>query len=65
MKKSKRVGWVRYAARMGSIRNVYKVSVGKSEVKTLLGTRRRLWENNTKVELRKIRSEGVDWIRLA
>jgi hypothetical protein len=65
MNKSKRMGWVGYAARMGSLRNMYKVSVGKSEVRTLLGTRRRLWENNIKVELRKIRSEGVDWIRLA
>jgi hypothetical protein len=44
----RRMIWLVYIARMGKIRNVYKILVEKSEGKTLLGKPRCKWENNIK-----------------
>jgi hypothetical protein len=46
-------------------RKVYKVSVGKPEVKRPLGIPRRRWEDGIRMDLREIGLGGVDWIRLA
>jgi hypothetical protein len=52
-------------ARMGEGRSVYKVLVGRPEGKRPLGRRRRRWEDNINVDLRKIGIDGANWIRLA
>jgi hypothetical protein len=46
-------------------RNACKVLVGKLEGKRPLGRPRHGWENNTKMNLRKIGCGGIDWIGLA
>jgi hypothetical protein len=49
----------------GKLRNAYKILVWKAEVKRPLVRPRCRWEDNIKLDLRKIGSECVDWIRLA
>jgi len=44
---------------------VYRVLVGKPEVKKLLGRPRRRWEDNIKMDLKEVGCEGMDWIQLA
>jgi hypothetical protein len=39
--------------------------VGKSEGKTALGIHKRIWENNIKMDRKKVAWEGVGWINLA
>jgi hypothetical protein len=50
-----------YAARMGEMRNAYKILVGKPEGKRSLGTPRFTWEDNITMDLREI----VDLMHLA
>ena len=50
---------------MGESRVVYRVLVGKLEVKTRLGRPRRGWEHNIKMDLQEVGCEGMDWIELA
>jgi hypothetical protein len=47
---------------MGELRNVYNVSVGKHEGKGPLGRPMRRWEDNIKMDRRKIGREDVDWM---
>jgi hypothetical protein len=46
-------------------RGVYRVLVGKPEVKSLLGRPRRRWEDDIKIELEEVGYGGTDWIKLA
>jgi hypothetical protein len=46
-------------------RGVYRVLVGRPESKRPLGRPRRRWEDNIKMDLREIRIDGANWIRLA
>jgi len=39
--------------------------VGKPEGQRPLGTSRRRWESNIKMDLREVGCEGMDWIELA
>jgi len=43
----------------------YRVLVGKSEGKRLLGRPRRRWEDNIKMDLQEVGCRGMDWIELA
>jgi hypothetical protein len=44
---------------------VYRVSVGKPEVKRLLGRPRRRWEENIKLDLQEVGCEnGSSWLRI-
>jgi hypothetical protein len=52
-------------ARMGEMRGVYRVLVGRSGGKRPLGRPRRRWEDNTKMDLMQIGIDGANWIRLA
>jgi hypothetical protein len=52
-------------ARMGEVRKLYKVLVGKPEGKRPLGRPRRKWEDGIRMDLRETCLGGVDWIRLA
>jgi hypothetical protein len=45
---------VEYVARMGEKRGVYRVLVGKSEGKRLLGRPRHKWEDNIKMYLQEV-----------
>jgi hypothetical protein len=48
---------------MGAKRNAYRLLVGKPGEKRPLGRRR--WEDNLKMEFRKIRWDVIDWSQLA
>ena len=50
---------------MGERRGVYRVSVGKPEVKRPLGRPRHRWEDNIKMDLQEVGWRGMDWIDLA
>jgi hypothetical protein len=50
---------------MGETRNAYRVLVGKPEGKRPLGTPRRRWGGNIRMDLREIGWDGVGWIDLA
>jgi hypothetical protein len=63
--KLRRMRWAGHVARMGEGRGVYRVLVGRPEGKTPLGTHRRRWEDNIKLDLREIGIDGSNWIRLA
>jgi hypothetical protein len=59
--KSRRMRWAGHVARMGEGRNVYRVLVGKPELKRPLGRPRRRWENGIKMGLGEIGwGGGVD-----
>jgi hypothetical protein len=45
-------------------RGVYKISVGKPEGKRPQGRPRCRWEDNIKMDLREIGTDGTNWIRL-
>jgi hypothetical protein len=55
--------WGGHVACMGA-RNVFKILVGKPEVKRQLGRPRRNWEDNIIVDHREMGWEGMDWINM-
>jgi len=57
--------WAGHVASMGEGTGVYRVLVGKPEGKRPLGRPRRMWEDNIKPDLREIRIDEANWIRLA
>ena len=63
--KSRRMRWVGHVARMGEGRGVYRVLVGKPEVKRPLRRPRRKWEDNIKMDLQEVGGGGGDWVKLA
>jgi hypothetical protein len=63
--KSRRMRWVGHVARMDAGRGVYRVLVGRPEVKRPLVRPRRRWENNIKMNLGEIVIDGANLIRLA
>jgi hypothetical protein len=50
---------------MGDITGVYRVLLGKPEVKRSLGRPWRRWEDNMKMDLQEVGCGGMDWIDLA
>jgi hypothetical protein len=58
--KSRSMRWAGYVARMGEMRNAYRILVGMPEGKTPLGRPRRRWEDNIKMDLREIGWGGMD-----
>ena len=63
--KSRRMRWSGHVARMGEMRGVYRVLVGKPEGKRPLGRPSRRWEDNIKADLQEVECGGMDWIDLA
>jgi hypothetical protein len=51
--------------RMREGRGVYRVLAGRPESKRPLGRPSRRWEDNIKMDFRKIGIDGANWIRLA
>ena len=45
--------------------SVYRVLVGKPEGRRPLGRPRHRWEDNIKIDIQDVGSEGMDWIDLA
>jgi hypothetical protein len=52
MIKSRRMRWAGHVARIGETRNAYNILVGKPEGKRPLGTQRRRWVDNIKMDLK-------------
>jgi hypothetical protein len=50
---------------MGEKRNAYRILVGKQEGKRSLGSPRRRWVDNVKMDLTEIRCDSLDWICMA
>jgi hypothetical protein len=50
---------------MGENRNADRILVGMPEGKRTLGSPRRRWVDNIKMDLREIVWDGVDWIDMA
>jgi hypothetical protein len=63
--KSRRMRWAGHVACMGEGRGAYRVLVGRPEGKRPLGRPRRRWEDNIKMDLGEIGTDGANWIRLA
>jgi hypothetical protein len=62
--KSRRMRWARHVTRMGKRRGVYRNFVGRPEGKRPLEGPRRRWEDNIKINLREIGTDGANWIQL-
>jgi hypothetical protein len=65
--KSRRIKWAGHVARTGEGRGVYRVLVGRPEGKRPLGRPRHKWEDNIKMDLRKIGIDGrtgFSWLRI-
>ena len=54
-----------HVARMGERTDVCRLLVGKPEGKSPLGSSRRRWEDNIKMDLQEVGCGGMDWIDLA
>jgi hypothetical protein len=63
--KSMRMRWAGHVARMGEGSSVYRILVGRPQVKRPLGRRKRRWEDNIKMGIREIGIDGANWIQLA
>jgi hypothetical protein len=56
--------WVEHVARMGEMRNSYKILVGKLEEKRRLERPRCRWKDNIRMDLTEIGWEVLDWMQL-
>jgi hypothetical protein len=63
--KSRRLRWTGHVARLREGRGVYRVLVGKPEGNILLGSPRRRWEDNIKMDLQELGCGSMDRIELA
>jgi len=63
--KSRRMRWAGHVARMGEDRGLQRVLVGNPEGKRPLGTPRRKWEDNIKMDLQEVGGGRGDWMKLA
>jgi hypothetical protein len=57
--------WAGHVAHMGDKRNAYRVLVEKPEGKRPLGRPTGMWEDNIKMDLKKVGWGGMGWINLA
>jgi hypothetical protein len=63
--KSRRMRWVGHVARMGKMRDIYRVLVGMPEGKRPFGRPRHRWEDNIKMDLQEMGCGGMELIKLA
>jgi hypothetical protein len=59
-----KITWARHVARMGDMKNIYKIVVRNPEGKRPLGRTRHRWEDNIPLDIREIAWEGVEWMHL-
>jgi predicted CoA-binding protein len=64
MIKQRRMRWTYYIACMGKRRNAYRILMVNPGGKRPLGTPRRRWVDNIKMDLREIGWDGIDWIEV-
>ena len=57
-----RLRWTGHAARMQEGRSVFKILTGKPTGKRLLGRPRRRWEDNIRMDLKKISINTRNWV---
>jgi len=57
--------WAGYVARMGVMRNVCSILIGKSEEKRPLGRPMRRWQDHIRMNFKEIIFEVVGWMHLA
>jgi hypothetical protein len=50
---------------MSEKRNTYRILLGKPEGKRPLGSQRRRWVDNIKMDLKEIECDSVDWMHIA
>jgi len=62
--KSRRIIWAGHVACFGERRGVYRVMVGKREIRRPLGRPRRRWEDNIKMDFQEVGGGSMDWIEL-
>jgi hypothetical protein len=55
-----RMRWAGHVARMDEKRNAYRILVGKPEGKKPLGSPRRRWMDNIKIDLKEMGWDGLD-----
>ena len=53
-----------HVAYVGERRGIYRILVGKSEIKRPLWRPRRRWEDNIKMDLQEVRCGNMNWIEL-
>ena len=63
--KSRRMRWAGQMARMGEERVVYRILVGKPEVRRTLERPRRRWVDNIRMDLQEVGCRYMNWIGLA
>jgi len=63
--KSRRMRWAERVARIGEVRVVHRVLMGKPEGKSSLGRPRLRWEDNIKMDLQEVGGGCGDWMELA
>jgi hypothetical protein len=65
--KSRSWRWARNVAFVQQKRNAYRILMGNPEEQEQrpLGTCRRRWQNNIKMDIKEMGGEGVNWIHLA
>jgi hypothetical protein len=63
--KARRMRWAGHMACMEEVRGAYNILVGRPEGRRPLGSPRRRWEDNNKMDLREIGFGDVDWIHWA
>ena len=63
--KSRRMRWAGHIEHMGEGRGVYRVLVGKPEVKKPVGRPRHRWEDNIKMDVQEVGCGTMDWIDLS
>jgi hypothetical protein len=64
MIKSRRLRLARHVARMGEKRTAYRILVGKPEGKRPIGSSRRRWAVNIKIDLRETACDDMDCLDL-
>ena len=57
--------WEGHLARMGKGINVYRILVGKRDLKSPLRRPRRRWEDSIKMDLQEVGCGSMHWIELA
>jgi hypothetical protein len=63
--KSRKVKWTGSVARMGQMRNLYKILLGKPEGKGALGKPSCRWVGTIRMDPREISWKGMNWIIVA
>ena len=62
---SRRMRWAGHVVCMGEERGLYRVLLGKSEGRRLLGRPRHRWVDSIRMDLHKVGCGYMDWIELA